>query len=104
MWDSLAAASPNARQVRVPRGIRSKQKLFAIFARALRFPSYFGWNWDAFEECLLDLSWLPPELPIVVVHEALPFGETENRETYLSILEKWRTKSAREVRLILCDA
>ena len=39
------------------------------------------------EECLSDLSWLPPNRPVVIVHEDLPFGErSDNRQTYLDIL------------------
>jgi len=73
--------------VRMPRGIRSKQKLFAAIADKLRFPKYFGWNWDAFEECLRDLSWLPQGRTIVLVHEDLPFGlHSANRESYFNIL------------------
>ncbi len=39
------------------RGIVSKPAFLDAFARALHFPDYFGRNWDAFEECLRDLSW-----------------------------------------------
>ena len=73
--------------VRIPRAARSKQKLLNIFARQLRFPHYFGWNWDALEECLRDLSWLHGVERIVVVHEALPFSTNgEQLATYLALL------------------
>ncbi|MEX2173722.1 MAG: barstar family protein [Pirellulaceae bacterium] len=78
---------PSPLVVRIPAGIRSKQKLLAILADKLRFPAYFGWNWDALEECLGDLSWLPVGQSVAIVHEALPFGAGgENRQIYLAIL------------------
>jgi hypothetical protein len=103
--DDLPALLVGSRVVRVPRGLRSKEKLLGVFAARLEFPTYFGGNWDAFEECLGDLAWLPPGEPIVVCHEDLPFGDGPLRHTYLEILADWREKmqrsGRREVRLLM---
>ncbi|GIV76762.1 MAG: hypothetical protein KatS3mg050_1156 [Litorilinea sp.] len=42
-------------------GRRAVDKLsfLRLAAEAMAFPGYFGWNWDAFEECLTDLAWVP---------------------------------------------
>lgn len=85
--DPARFTDPTAFVVRVPRGVRSKVKLLGMLARQLRFPRYFGWNWDALEECLRDLSWLGEPRKIVIVHESLPFGANSDlRATYLAIL------------------
>ncbi|KAH3745384.1 hypothetical protein Pelo_13239 [Pelomyxa schiedti] len=42
-------------------GVRDDQSLFAAFARDLRFPAYFGNNWDALNDCLRD--WVS-EVPV----------------------------------------
>jgi RNAse (barnase) inhibitor barstar len=55
--------------VRVVRGrkMSTTTRLFDEFAAAFQFPSYFGENWDAFDECLADLNWLPFGAGYVVV-------------------------------------
>jgi RNAse (barnase) inhibitor barstar len=44
---------------------RTTSDLFDEFAAALQFPYYFGENWDALDECLADLAWLPGDLYIL---------------------------------------
>jgi len=36
---------------------RDKDAILRAIAEALGFPSWFGGNWDALEDCLADLSW-----------------------------------------------
>jgi hypothetical protein len=74
--------------------------LFTECARALNFPDYFGHNWDALEECLIDLEWLPAKGYVLLVTDAgcvLPDDE-EEYETFLEILrdagEAWGTGQA----------
>ena len=44
--------------------------LFARFARALRFPEWFGHNWDALADSLGDLSWLPGSGYVLLIENA----------------------------------
>lgn len=39
-------------------GVAGKEALLDRIAGALRFPAWFGRNWDALEDCLADLSWI----------------------------------------------
>lgn len=78
----------NARVVRIPAGLLRKRELLTVLARALDFPGYFGWNWDALEECLTNLAWTEEPRRIVLIHEGLPFQpDWENRAIYLGILK-----------------
>lgn len=38
--------------------VSDKQTFLAAAGQAMAFPSYYGRNWDAFEEMVNDLSWL----------------------------------------------
>lgn len=41
------------------RKMTTAQGLFDEMAAALQFPAYFGENWNAFDECISDMDWLP---------------------------------------------
>lgn len=70
----------------VAENIASKQALFATLAAQLNFPGYFGENWDALEECLGDLSWLPVG-PVIVRHADVPLvSDPRHAKIYVAIL------------------
>lgn len=69
----LTLSTSNSRAaVRRIRGTKSRTtlSLFDECAAALQFPLYFGENWDAFEDCINDLEWLPAEAYLLVVTDA----------------------------------
>ena len=77
---------PTRLEVRIPAGLKTKTELLAVLARGLRFPDYFGMNWDALDECINDLSWLPPG-QVVLAHSDVPLaGDHSNQSTYVSII------------------
>lgn len=45
----------------------TKELLLRALAKSLSFPDYFGDNWDALDECLTDLSWLPAQGYVVLL-------------------------------------
>lgn len=63
----------DARGIVAPSGMRCREDVFAFYSSTLSFPDYFGWNWDAFDECIHDLSWL--EGPMIhIVHPDIPLA------------------------------
>jgi hypothetical protein len=45
----------------------TEQGVFDEIGAALQFPYYFGENWDAMDECITDLEWLPADAGYVLV-------------------------------------
>ena len=93
---------PTGFALRVIKGAKCQTTagLLTECARALDFPDYFGHNWDALEECLADLEWLPAKGYILLFTDAarvLPDDEAEY-ETLLEILrdagEAWGSGQA----------
>jgi RNAse (barnase) inhibitor barstar len=46
---------------------RDKEAMLDAVGRALRFPEWFGHNWDALTDCLLDMGWLPATGYLVIL-------------------------------------
>jgi hypothetical protein len=88
--DGLTPPSGFVVRVLDGRKCHTKAGLLGECARVLDFPSYFGKNWDAFEECLTDLQWLPAPGYLFVITEAeqvLP-DHDEEYESFITILEE----------------
>ena len=66
-------------------GIYGENNLFSNIASKLKFPNYFGNNWNALNDCLNDLSWIK-EKNIMLIHSDLPTLTKEELRIYLEIL------------------
>ena len=72
---------------------------FQDIARALRFPDYFGHNWDAVYDCLTDFNWLPASGYVLIVDgfDHLAMNEPGQWEIGLKVLREacafWRPLS-----------
>jgi RNAse (barnase) inhibitor barstar len=87
--------------VQVNPNIETREALLNWFSRTLEFPSYFGGNWDAFEECMRDLSWLP-QCKVVLFHSDVPLrNDLKNKSLYLTILasviQHWKSDASHQL-------
>jgi hypothetical protein len=78
---------------------RSKADLLASLAAALRFPPYFGMNWDALSDGLTDLSWKGAVGYVVLcrgLRAWLDANPTDGRtavSVFQSAVEHWRQRN-----------
>lgn len=71
--------------VEIPAGISDKNFLFTFYSRAFHFPDWFGYNWDAFLDCLRDVR--DSFSLITIRHSDIPFlSSPKDKEVYLCIL------------------
>lgn len=66
---------------------------FQTFQEKLRFPQYFGWNWNAFRDCLRDLQWLSSDHHVVIIESAehaLSGDETARKDLLTSLWHSGR--------------
>jgi len=86
----LPAPSPGA-VIRTLDGrrCRTKRALLAEMARELAFPAHFGGTWDALEDCLTDLEWLPGTgyRLVILAADRLLEREPASYATLVTVLE-----------------
>lgn len=76
---------PGEHEMIVPVRLESKTALLEFLKEALRFPAYFGENWDALNDCLRDVA--DGGEKFALVHHDLPLeSEPAEQRIYLEIL------------------
>lgn len=80
----------------------SSISFFREISAAMRFPYYFGWNWNAFDECITDLEWLNFSSLLIVIDNFDQLFKEENPaddyKKYLveylnNTLEYWKSQN-----------
>jgi RNAse (barnase) inhibitor barstar len=61
---------------------KSRSDLFSELAHLFEFPSYFGHNWDALDECITDLEWMPGRGYILLIKNADQLLSEDAQESY----------------------
>lgn len=82
----LAFAHYAVLRVPISSRIQTKDQLIAVFKQKLQFPAYCTFNWDSFDECIHDLSWLKLDEHIIIEHHSLPKLSPRDLEIYLEII------------------
>jgi RNAse (barnase) inhibitor barstar len=76
--------------------IIDRHGFFQLFSERLKFPDYFGNNWDAFYDGLTDLSWLKNRNSLIVIENYDLLQARDFSASFLDILSDadayWRGK------------
>lgn len=73
--------------------ISDKASFLRACSEAMGFPAYFGHNWDALDECITDLSWVPGR-GYVVLYNAVAHFATSDRAQWTIALDLLQTAVA----------
>lgn len=72
--------------------MRTKSQFLGLLGRTLSFPSWFGRNWDALEDCLTDLSWI--EAPGLLIHvEGFSTYANADPDGFIILLDIFKTSA-----------
>ncbi len=84
--DDKQLPKPDSFTFNVPENLDSPDAVFSAFAAGLSAPNaYFGSNWDAFNDCLMDLQWIK-QREVVIAHQRIPQLRERDLAIYLRTL------------------
>jgi hypothetical protein len=66
--------------------VNDKQTFLLAAGQALAFPSYYGRNWDAFEEMVNDLSWIHAAGTLLLYDRVYRFAASQPAEWQTALL------------------
>lgn len=75
-------------------GCTDKEDFLARVAAGLKFPDWFGQNWDALADCLADMAWLPADGYVIILEHADRFRVAAEAD-FITALETFE-EAARE--------
>ncbi|NJM46546.1 MAG: barstar family protein [Alkalinema sp. RU_4_3] len=74
--------------------ITSLDRYFQVLADLFQFPNYFGKNWDAVADCLMDLAWEEGDRVLIVYSNYQDLREDRNWEVAMEVwsdaIEFWQ--------------
>ncbi|MDD5648561.1 MAG: barstar family protein, partial [Dehalococcoidia bacterium] len=65
-------------------GVKDKKGFLKKTAVGLGFPAYFGMNWDAFSDCLTDMSWRPAPGYVILLKNHQSFASKAPPDAHMS--------------------
>lgn len=107
--ESAAGKKLQVVAVRLP-AARDKNGFLNALAKALQFPDYFGHNWDAFYDCLLELEHGDGAGTLLVMRDASGFARAEPEEfaaavdTLADAADYWRGQNKALVAVVELEA
>ena len=84
-FDEVNRTTDDNNFVAIIDNIKSSSDLFNACYEQLKFPEYFGFNWDALIDCLSDFSWLTQK-NVVLIHMNLEQMPLDLLYDYIDVL------------------
>jgi Barstar (barnase inhibitor) len=84
-------------------GVSNVGQLMDAVAEAMKFPKYFGENWNALSDCMRDFHWIDKK-NVVLVHTDVPSIELDDLSIYIDVLkgavDDWKDTKEHELFIV----